>query len=134
MRCKKTITDAQYYDIVASERSRYNSMQKALDKIGLDSDEVREIPPVYFEGFRGENAYTKQTASGRWVSTTYENSMAFFLVIRRCMYIDVDLILMMIIQRKSRMSIFIRILQHLQQYQKKKLIKMEREFQQLHLE
>ena len=74
----KTITDAQYYDIVASERSRYNSMQKALDKIGLDSDEVREIPPVYFEGFRGENAYTKQTASGRWVSTTYEIAWLFF--------------------------------------------------------
>lgn len=74
----KTITDAQYYDIVASERSRYNSMQKALDKIGLDSDEVREIPPVYFEGFRGENAYTKQTANGRWVSTTYEIAWLFF--------------------------------------------------------
>lgn len=50
----KTITDSQYYDIVASARSHYNSIQKALDKIGLDADEVREIPPVYFEGFRGE--------------------------------------------------------------------------------
>ena len=74
----KTITDSQYYDIVYSARSHYNSIQKALDKIGLDADEVREIPPVYFEGFRGENAYTKQTASGRWVSTTYEIAWLFF--------------------------------------------------------
>lgn len=41
------------------------------------------------------------------------------------MYIDEDLISMMIIQRKSQMNIFTRILQHLQQYQKKKLIEME---------
>lgn len=129
----KTITDSQYYDIVASARSHYNSIQKALDKIGLDADEVREIPPVYFEGFRGENAYTKQTASGRWVSTTYEIAW-LFLVIHRYMYIDEDLISMMIIQRKSQMNIFTRILQHLQQYQKKKLIEMEREFQPLHSE
>lgn len=35
-------------------------MQKALNKIGLDEDEVREIPPVYFEGFRFNNAYAKK--------------------------------------------------------------------------
>ena len=74
----KTITDDQYYGIVANARSQYNSMQKALNKIGLDEDEVREIPPVYFEGFRFNNAYAKKTVNGRWVSSTYELTWLFF--------------------------------------------------------
>ncbi len=74
----KTITDQQYYNIVSNMSSQYNSMQKAINKIGLDEDEVKEIPPVYFEGFRFNNAYAKKTASGRWVSSTYEVAWLFF--------------------------------------------------------
>ena len=74
----KTISDDQYYNIVNSIRSQYNSMQKAIDKIGLDPDEVKEIPPVYFEGFRFDNAYAKKTIGGRWVSSTYEITWLFF--------------------------------------------------------
>lgn len=74
----KTITDQQYYNIVSNMSAQYNSMQQALNKIGLDPDEVKEIPPVYFEGFRFNNAYAKKTANGRWVSSTYEITWLFF--------------------------------------------------------
>lgn len=74
----KTISDEQYYSIVANARSQYNSMGRALDKIGIDEDEVKEIPPVYFEGFRFTNAFAKKTANGRWVSSTYEITWLFF--------------------------------------------------------
>ena len=43
----KTITDDQYYGIVANARSQYNSMQKALNKIGLDEDEERNPTSIF---------------------------------------------------------------------------------------
>lgn len=74
----KTITDDQYYNIVANKRNQYNSMQRALNKIGLDEEEIQEIPPVYFEGFVSDNAFAKQNNYGKWVSSTYEITWIFF--------------------------------------------------------
>ena len=75
----KTITDQQYYNIVSNMSAQYNSMQQALRRIGLDEDEVKEIPPVHFEGFKfDEVAYYKKTVSGRWVSNVYETAWIFF--------------------------------------------------------
>ena len=74
----KTITDQQYLDIVSKARAQYNSMQHALDKIGIDEDEVREVKPVYFEGFRYGDAYTKTVAGGTKISSSYEITWIFF--------------------------------------------------------
>ena len=74
----KTITDEQYYNIVSNARAQYNSMQRALDKIGIDADEVKEVKPVYFEGFRYKDAFVKQVASGAKISSSYEITWIFF--------------------------------------------------------
>lgn len=50
----KTITDSQYYDIVASARSHYNSIQKALDKIGLDADEEEKFRRCILKDLEGK--------------------------------------------------------------------------------
>lgn len=74
----KTISDDEYLNLVRAKRDAMNFRQKALDKIGLDEDEVNEIPPVMFEGFYYKNAYAKQNASGAWVSSAYQVSWVFF--------------------------------------------------------
>lgn len=49
------MTDADYDSMVASVRDSLNLKQKALNKIGLDEDQLREIEPVFFEGYANEN-------------------------------------------------------------------------------
>lgn len=74
----KTISDEEYLDMVRKKRDSMNLRQKALSKIGLDEEEVSEIPPAMFEGFVFKNAYAKQTAGGKWVSSAYQVSWVFF--------------------------------------------------------
>jgi hypothetical protein len=74
----KTISDEEYLQMVRAKRDAMNFKKKALDKIGLDEDEVSEIPPAMFEGFVYKNAYAKQNASGKWVSSAYQVSWVFF--------------------------------------------------------
>ena len=74
----KTITDDEYLSMVRAKRDAQNFRQKALSKIGLDEEEVSEIPPAMFEGFVFNNAYAKRNASGNWVSSSYQVSWIFF--------------------------------------------------------
>ena len=74
----KTMTDEEYLSMVRSKRNAMNFKQKALSKIGLDEDEVSEIPPAMFEGFVYKNAYAKQNSAGKWVSSAYQVSWVFF--------------------------------------------------------
>ena len=74
----KTISDDEYLNMVYRKRDAMNFKQKALSKIGLDEEEVSEISPAMFEGFYYKNAYAKQTAAGKWVSSAYQVSWIFF--------------------------------------------------------
>lgn len=74
----KTISDEEYMSMIREKLNGLNLKQKALDKIGLDEDEVSEIPPVMFKGFIYNNAYAKRRADGIWVSSTYQVSWVFF--------------------------------------------------------
>lgn len=74
----KSISDEEYLELVRRKRDSMNFKQKALNKIGLDEDEVSEIPPAMFEGFVYKNAYAKKNASGKWVSSAYQVSWIFF--------------------------------------------------------
>lgn len=74
----KNITDDEYMALVRKKRDSMNFRAKALNKIGLDEDEVNEIAPAMFEGFVFKNAYAKQKANGTWVSSSYQVSWVFF--------------------------------------------------------
>lgn len=74
----RTITDDEYLDMVRRKRDSMNFKKKALDKIGLDEEEVSEISPAMFEGFVYKSAYAKQNSSGKWVSSAYQVSWIFF--------------------------------------------------------
>lgn len=74
----KNITDDEYAAMVCKKRDALNLREKALEKIGLDEDEVKEIPPALFEGYVFDNAYAKKRANGNWVSSAYQVAWLFF--------------------------------------------------------
>ena len=74
----KNMTDEEYLAIVRKKRDSLNLKQRALSKIGLDEDELQEIPPIMFEGFTFRNAWSKRRANGNWVSSAYQVSWLFF--------------------------------------------------------
>lgn len=86
----KTITDDEYLSMVRAKRDSLNLRQKALSKVGLDEDEVSEIPPASFEGFVYKNAYAKKRANGNWISSSYQVAWLFFsstqIYIYRCTF------------------------------------------------
>lgn len=74
----KTISDEEYITMVNKKINSMNFKQRAMDKIGLDEEEVNEIEPAMFEGFVFKNAYAKKRTDGKWVSSTYQVSWVFF--------------------------------------------------------
>ena len=59
--------------------NQFNFRQKALDKIGLDEDELKELEPVHFEGFLfDKNSLSKQGDDNKWRSSKYQVSWLFF--------------------------------------------------------
>lgn len=75
---KSPISDAEYDEMVAQVINSYNFKQKALDKIGMDEDELKEIEPVHFEGYQFEDAFAKQGKDNKWRSSKYQLSWLFF--------------------------------------------------------
>lgn len=76
---KKPITDTEYDQMVRAVLNSNDYKQKALNKIGLDEDQVKEIEPVHFEGF----VYDKQSLAklcddGKYRSSKYQVSWLFF--------------------------------------------------------
>ena len=76
---KKPISDGEYEDMVRSFLSSNDFKKKALNKIGLDEDQVKEIEPVHFEGYMyDKDALAKRGDDGVWRSSKYQVSWLFF--------------------------------------------------------
>ena len=73
-----TMPDEEYLDMVIKKRDGMDFKKMAIAKIGLDEDEINEIPPAMFRGFTFNDAYAKRLANGDWVSSKYEVSWIFF--------------------------------------------------------
>lgn len=74
--CFGKITDAEYDQLVVRVMNGLNLKQKALNKIGLDEDELKEIAPVFFEGYSKNNTFVGKDDKLR--STWYETAWLFF--------------------------------------------------------
>ena len=74
---KKVVTDAEYDNSVASMLG--NMKERALDKLGVDEDEVKEIAPISFDGYvyKGANK-VKKGKDNLWRTNKYESVMLFF--------------------------------------------------------
>lgn len=79
-RCKlkMPITDDDFYGFISWFRNDYNSAENVLGQLGVDEDEVKEIAPVHFEGFRYSGTYLKTNSKKQLVSSIYETSWLFF--------------------------------------------------------
>lgn len=76
---KKPISDAEYDEMVLAVLRSNDYKKKALDKIGLDEDQVKEIDPVHFEGFQyDKQSLAKQGDDGKYRSSKYQVSLLFF--------------------------------------------------------
>lgn len=74
--CFGKMIDQEYDQLVMSVMNRLDLKQKALNKIGLDEDELKEIEPVFFEGYSRENTFVGKDDKLR--STWYETAWLFF--------------------------------------------------------
>ncbi len=78
----KTMSDQEYDELVKSYVSKKDFKKIALEKIGLDESELKEIEPVNFEGWawgKDNNVSdAKRGKDGNWRSTAYQISWLFF--------------------------------------------------------
>lgn len=74
---KKASTDAAYDAAVMSQLDGLK--EKALRKLGIDEDEVKEIAPITFGGYKYSGIdYIKLGADNRWRTNKYESAILFF--------------------------------------------------------
>lgn len=52
---KNSISASEYDELVGKMVADFNPYQRAIDKIGLDEEELQEIPPVSFSGYEDES-------------------------------------------------------------------------------
>lgn len=76
----KGMTDAQYEELVAKKVAETDWKQRALDNLGLDEDQVKEVEPVHFENwlFDDDKAYAKCGKDNLWRSSAYQITWLFF--------------------------------------------------------
>ena len=80
---KDEVYDAIVQRLVASS----NSYKKAIAKIGLDEDELKEIPPVTLYGYEDtKDALTRTTSTGAFRSDRYAITHLFFSATQVYMY------------------------------------------------
>lgn len=74
----KCMKDDEYRQMVKNRLNQSDYKKKALAKLGIDEDDVKEINPVSFEGWDYENAYAKKDVKGKWLSSKYQITWLFF--------------------------------------------------------
>ncbi|NDV45464.1 hypothetical protein D0T49_00155 [Paludibacter sp. 221] len=71
--------DEEYDGMVRSVLNSMDFRQKALNKIGLDEDQVKEIDPVHFENYLfGKKHFARFGKDHKWRSSAYQVSWLFF--------------------------------------------------------
>ncbi len=77
--CKSPMSDEKYDQMVQAVLSGKDYRAKALAKIGLDEDQVKEIEPVHFEGYQfDKQSLAKLCKDGKYRSSKYQISWLFF--------------------------------------------------------
>ena len=76
---RKITTDFEYDEMVSYLAKKFDYRKKALEKIGLDEDQLKEIDPVHFEGYLfDKSTLSKQGQDNKWRSSKYQISWLFF--------------------------------------------------------
>jgi len=73
--------DADYEQMVVAKLNSLNLKQKAIAKIGLDEDQLKEIPPIFFHGYHfidKNNPSYRLGKDNRVRSSKYDATWLFF--------------------------------------------------------
>jgi hypothetical protein len=71
--------DEEYEQMVMSKLNSLNLKKKALGKIGLDEDQVKEIAPVFLHGYNfDDESYVRIGSDDRLRSSRYDGTWLFF--------------------------------------------------------
>ena len=75
-----SMSDSEYEAMVQSRLKQFNFKQRALDKIGLDEDQVAEIEPVHFDGydFDSNDSMAVRGQDNLWRASKYQVTWLFF--------------------------------------------------------
>lgn len=79
--CLAAITrmkDDEYDEMVLSKMNGLNLKKRALGKIGLDEDQLKEIPPVFLHGYEFDKADSRVGSDDRLRSSKYSATWLFF--------------------------------------------------------
>ena len=82
---RRGMKDEAYDKMVMDKLNGYNTLKRAIEKIGLDEDELKEIPPVFFHGYEDGNYY-KVGKDGRARTSRYSATWLLFSSTQVYMY------------------------------------------------
>lgn len=74
---KKQMSDQQYLDRLNARVAKINYFQRALDKIGLDEDQLKEVPPITIVGFDFDDSQAITSWTGRYTNL-YQVTLLLF--------------------------------------------------------
>lgn len=66
------------FDAIVKNYLNGEHRSRALNRVGIDEDEVKEIEPICFHNYNFEKAYARKGADGLWRSSSYQISWMFF--------------------------------------------------------
>lgn len=76
---RKLITDVEYDEMVEYVVGQFDFKKMALQKLGLDEEQIKEVEPVHFEGYVYDNkVLCKKGVDTKWRSSKYQVSWLFF--------------------------------------------------------
>jgi hypothetical protein len=75
---KKACSDAEYDALVNAKLATTATKEQALEKLGVDVDQVKEIEPVRLEGWNYEKQRTKRGGDNILRSSGYQVTWLFF--------------------------------------------------------
>lgn len=82
----KRMSDSEYDAMVRKAVNSFDFKKRALAKIGLDEDELQEIAPVTFEGYKFDKAWGRKGDDNLWRSSCYQITWLFFSATQVYMY------------------------------------------------
>ncbi|MDR0876252.1 MAG: hypothetical protein LBN12_08600 [Clostridiales Family XIII bacterium] len=78
--CFRVLKDDSYDQLVLAKLNSIDFKSRALELIGLDEDQLREIPPLFLHGFnfRDDKSHLKFGKDLRWRASRYDATWLFF--------------------------------------------------------
>jgi len=76
---REAVEDEEYDAAVNNKFRSIDIMQVALEKVGIDEDQLKEIPPVFFHGYRSDMETAKKIGKdGKLRTSKYDATILFF--------------------------------------------------------